>query len=143
MTSSTRKIVAGALSIAMVLTLVVGFAAVPAKADTTVTTTTTTSAVYTRDLTVGSTGADVTSLQSMLYSAGYLKVAPTGYFGSLTQAALAAWQASVGISPASGYFGPITRAYIASMTTTSTSTVAGCSAGSIHAQPRLHQFLVA
>ncbi len=80
MTKSTQKILAGVLSIAMVLTVVVGVS-VSAKADTT-TTTTTMSSTYTRDLTVGSTGADVTALQSMLYSAGYLKVAPTGYFGS-------------------------------------------------------------
>jgi peptidoglycan hydrolase-like protein with peptidoglycan-binding domain len=36
----------------------------------------------------------------------------TGYFGTQTRAALAEFQAAVGISPASGNFGPITRAYI-------------------------------
>ncbi|MBA3733363.1 DUF3494 domain-containing protein [Patescibacteria group bacterium] len=36
----------------------------------------------------------------------------TTYFGELTKAALAEFQASVGISPAAGYFGAITRAYI-------------------------------
>ena len=36
----------------------------------------------------------------------------TAYFGGLTRAALAEFQANVGISPASGIFGPITRAYI-------------------------------
>ncbi len=36
----------------------------------------------------------------------------TGYFGVLTRAALAEFQASVGISPALGNFGPITRAYV-------------------------------
>lgn len=38
----------------------------------------------------------------------------TSYYGELTRAALAEFQASVGISPASGFFGPITRSYISS-----------------------------
>ncbi len=66
---------------------------------------------YTRDLTVGSRGDDVSSLQQTLISKGYLKIsAPTGYFGPLTRTALAAWQAARGVSPAAGYFGPKTRA---------------------------------
>src|SRR4051812_34323847 len=104
MNSSTRKIFAGLLSLAMVLTLVAGVA-VSANAQTA-------TATFTRSLTVGSRGTDVTALQSILMQAGYLKVSPTGYFGSLTKAALAAWQAANGISPAVGYFGPITRAAI-------------------------------
>src|SRR3989344_1590738 len=51
---------------------------------------------YTRDLTLGSTGADVVSLQTYLESAGHL-VMPVGvakgYFGALTHAAVAKWQA--------------------------------------------------
>lgn len=79
---------------------------------------------YTRDLTVGSTGADVSSLQSMLIAKGFLAIAsPTGYFGPMTKTALAAWQASVGITPASGYFGPKTRAYVATSVVTPTTTV--------------------
>ncbi len=70
---------------------------------------------YTRDLTVGSKGADVTALQGMLISGGHLKVAATGYFGALTKAALAQWQGTNGITPAVGYFGPKTRAFINSM----------------------------
>lgn len=70
---------------------------------------------YTRDLTLGSTGADVVALQSFLESKGHL-VIPTGvskgYFGALTQSALAKYQAAVGISPAAGYFGPMTRAKV-------------------------------
>lgn len=59
---------------------------------------------YTRDLTVGSTGADVTSLQNML------GVSPaTGYFGAITKAAVQSYQASKGV-PATGYVGPLTRA---------------------------------
>lgn len=40
-------------------------------------------------------------------------VSATGYFGSLTTAALAEFQSSVGITPAVGNYGPITKAYIA------------------------------
>jgi peptidoglycan hydrolase-like protein with peptidoglycan-binding domain len=74
-------------------------------------------ASFTRSLTIGSTGADVVSLQMFLESKGFLTI-PTGvsrgYFGGLTQSALARYQASVGIAPAAGYFGPITRADLAS-----------------------------
>jgi peptidoglycan hydrolase-like protein with peptidoglycan-binding domain len=53
----------------------------------------------------------VTALQQILISGGYLSVsAPTGYFGLGTQAAVEAYQAAHGISPASGYVGPLTRA---------------------------------
>jgi len=78
---------------------------------------TTSSYAYTKDLTLGSKGDDVTALQQMLISGGFLTAvsAPTGYFGPLTKTALAAYQASVGISPAAGYFGPKTRAYVASL----------------------------
>lgn len=65
------------------------------------------------DLTLGSTGADVTALQNFLISNGYsIPAGATGYFGSQTQAALASYQAANGIAPAAGYFGPITRAKV-------------------------------
>lgn len=79
---------------------------------------------FTRNLTLGSTGADVKALQQFLNANGAV-VATSGagsvgnesqYFGSLTQKALAAWQAANGVSPAVGYFGPISRAKIASIT---------------------------
>ncbi len=92
------------------------------------TTTTSVSAYsYTRDLTVGSKGADVSALQSFLIAQGDLTAvsAPTGYFGPLTQKALAKFQAAKGITPSAGYFGPKTRAFIASMTTTTTGTGTG------------------
>jgi len=60
---------------------------------------------FTRNLTIGSTGADVTALQTML------GVTPaTGYFGAITKAAVMAYQTSKGIAPAAGYVGPLTRA---------------------------------
>jgi hypothetical protein len=87
-------------------------------------TTTTTTYNFTSDLTVGSKGAQVSSLQQLLISKGFLTAvsAPTGYFGALTQKALGKWQASVGISPAAGYFGPKTRAFVNSMSSTTTGT---------------------
>lgn len=89
------------------------------------------------DLTVGSTGANVTALQNYLIGMGYsIPAGATGYFGSQTQAALAAYQAAKAISPAVGYFGPITRSSIVCDSSSSTSTgVDGLSgaAGSVEA----------
>ncbi len=65
---------------------------------------------FTRDLAIGSQGADVTCLQTQLAAKGYFNVAPTGYFGGLTQAAVARWQAANAITPAAGYFGAHSRA---------------------------------
>jgi len=82
----------------------------------------TTSTSFTRDLTLGSKGDDVTALQNLLISANkgsaaaaLAAVGATGYFGNLTKAALGEYQAAVGISPTAGYFGPKTRAYVASL----------------------------
>ncbi len=87
-------------------------------------------AAYTRDLTIGSTGSDVAELQAFLVSKGFL-VMPVGvtpgYFGALTQAAVARYQVANGIVPPAGYFGPLTRASVASMGTTAP--VAGLPAG--------------
>lgn len=73
--------------------------------------------LFVRDLTLGSTGDDVRALQEYLISyrtgasaEALLATGATGYFGPLTQAALAEFQAQSGISPAAGYFGPLTRA---------------------------------
>ncbi|MFH0712457.1 MAG: peptidoglycan-binding domain-containing protein, partial [Candidatus Jorgensenbacteria bacterium] len=99
-------------------------------------TTVATACSFTKDLTLGSTGTDVQCLQQYLNSAGY-SVASTGvgsagnestYFGSLTQTALAKWQAAMSVSPAAGYFGSISRAKYASVagtTTGGTTTVPG------------------
>ena len=81
---------------------------------------------FTSDLTVGSKGSEVSCLQGVLISKGYLKIAAsTGYFGSLTKAAVAAWQSASGISPAAGYFGPKSRAAFAAMGGTVGGTVGG------------------
>lgn len=76
---------------------------------------------FTRDLTLGSSGADVKALQQWLNANGYQVSASgagslgneTEYFGSRSAAALAKYQAAKGISPAVGYFGPKTRASLA------------------------------
>ena len=89
---------------------------------------------FTSDLTVGSTGSAVTALQTFLIGQGDLVLAtPTQYFGSMTQAALAKFQAAHNITPSVGYFGPKTRAFVnalsTSTSTTTTTTItlpAGC-----------------
>src|SRR3989344_8678518 len=69
---------------------------------------------FTRNLTVGVRGDDVKCLQESLISAGHLGAGlNTGYFGALTKAAVAKWQAANGVAPAVGYFGSISRAKFA------------------------------
>ncbi|MCR4325605.1 MAG: ice-binding family protein [Patescibacteria group bacterium] len=67
----------------------------------------------------GDTDSDVEVLQQFLISQNQgsaaqalARVGATSYFGDLTRAALAEFQANVGIAPALGNFGPITRAYL-------------------------------
>lgn len=67
----------------------------------------------------GNSGNDVKILQEFLISQNkgseaqaLAKVGATSYFGVLTRAALAEFQANVGINPPLGNFGPITRAYL-------------------------------
>lgn len=109
-------------------------AALTGQAVTTPTTTGGSTAVasytFTRDLTVGSRGADVKALQEFLNAKGYT-VAQSGagsvgneteYFGPATKAALAKFQAANNISPAVGYFGPITMKAVNAMEGTVTTT---------------------
>ena len=78
---------------------------------------------FTRDLTLGVSGADVTALQDYLTGTGDFTFSggSTGYFGPITQASVAAWQAANGVAPAVGYFGPISRAKYNSVCTPGTS----------------------
>ncbi|KKT21017.1 MAG: hypothetical protein UW04_C0013G0001, partial [Parcubacteria group bacterium GW2011_GWB1_43_8] len=85
---------------------------------------------FTRSLTVGSRGDDVTCLQNYLKTGGHLSVNATGYFGSLTKAAAASWQAANGVAPAVGYFGSISRAKYDSLTTTAAASSASSVASS-------------
>src|SRR5436853_7670682 len=96
--------------VAVVLAFAFGMAAVSTShAQTTVVSS---GYMFTRVLTIGSTGQDVMNLQVYLNANGYL-VASVGagspghesmYFGSKTKAALAAFQAAHGIQPAVAYF---------------------------------------
>ncbi|HET8575168.1 MAG TPA: peptidoglycan-binding protein [Candidatus Paceibacterota bacterium] len=71
-----------------------------------------------RDLSIGMSGEDVLALQKLLNANGFALAtsgpgspgSETTYFGTLTRAALAAYQAVHNVFPALGYFGPITRA---------------------------------
>lgn len=91
---------------------------------------------FTADFQQGSSGAEVIAIQKFLNSHG-AQVAVTGagspgnetsYFGAMTKAAVAKFQAANGITPAAGYWGPITRAKANSMcmgTTPTTPTTPG------------------
>src|SRR3989338_7184987 len=77
----------------------------------TTTTTGTSACSFSRNLTIGSTGADVTCLQNALIGGGFsIAAGATGYFGTQTRTAVASWQSSKNIAPAVGYFGPISLA---------------------------------
>ena len=78
------------------------------------------SANFSRNLTIGSTSADVKALQVYLNTHGYV-IASSGAgsrgnettrFGGLTRAALIKLQKAAGIKPAVGFFGALTRAYV-------------------------------
>jgi hypothetical protein len=61
-----------------------------------------------------STNGDVTRLQSFLEGQGYFNRVPTGYFGTVTLAAVINFQTSHQIS-GTGFVGPITRAAISAL----------------------------
>ena len=66
---------------------------------------------FTRSLTIGAQGADVTALQTYLISKGFaIPAGATGYFGAQSASAVAAWQTANMISPAAGFFGPVSQA---------------------------------
>lgn len=72
---------------------------------------------FTRSLTIGARGDDVTCLQNYLIGTGHFTYAggATGYFGNVTKNAVAAWQAASSVSPAVGYFGSLSQAKYNSM----------------------------
>jgi peptidoglycan hydrolase-like protein with peptidoglycan-binding domain len=95
------------------------------------------------DLMMGSSGSEVTRLQQFLITRATGPAATrldgagaTGYFGTITQAALVEYQSALGISPADGYYGYATRALVeAGISTTpvtpvtTNTTDAGCLPG--------------
>lgn len=66
-------------------------------------------ATFTRNLSYGVTGTDVSQLQQFLKDEGLYNGPITATFGSLTRSAVVAFQKQEGITPASGLFGTITR----------------------------------
>lgn len=64
------------------------------------------------DLHSGMSGGEVTELQNKLQQLGYFTVKPTGYFGSITKAAVINYQRDFGI-PATGYYGTLTQSSMA------------------------------
>lgn len=71
---------------------------------------------FTGSLTIGSTGAEVKCLQDYLTPTYFTNAGgSTGTFGPITAAAVSAWQAANGISPAAGYFGPVSQAKYAAL----------------------------
>ncbi|HUY05282.1 MAG TPA: peptidoglycan-binding domain-containing protein [Candidatus Paceibacterota bacterium] len=92
------------------------------------TTSTASACSFSKDLTEGSTGADVTCLQNALKAGGYMTANATGYFGALTKAGVVAWQKAAGVTPTAGYFGAKSRAAFnlgGSTTTTGGTTTGG------------------
>lgn len=82
-----------------------------------------TACTFTSDLTIGSDSESVRCLQKYLNGAGF-KVSASGVgspgmettqFQAKTQAAVKAWQAANGISPATGTFGPLSRSKYAAL----------------------------
>jgi len=78
---------------------------------------------FTRTHQQGDSGGEVMWIQKFLNSHGAQVAASgagspgneTSYYGALTKAAVAKWQAANGVSPAAGYWGPITRARVATV----------------------------
>ena len=70
---------------------------------------------FNRLLSVGASGSDVTALQNFLAAQRYFTVAPTGYFGAITRAAVGRWQAQNGVAAqgnsGNGIFGPLSRSF--------------------------------
>jgi len=71
----------------------------------------TSAATFTRSLSVGSRGAEVTALQQTLLSLGYFQGSATGYFGKITKQSVVAFQKANNLEPI-GMVGPKTRALL-------------------------------
>jgi|GEM_PF-6546424 len=66
---------------------------------------------FTHWLTIGSRGSEVFELQTILHAAGFLSVAPTGYYGAMTQNSVMAFQKKYNLEQV-GSVGPKTRALL-------------------------------
>jgi peptidoglycan hydrolase-like protein with peptidoglycan-binding domain len=74
------------------------------------------SVAFSNEFGVGAQGSNVTNLQTWLTDKGYYSGPITGYYGSLTQAGVEAFQSANGIS-ATGFVGPLTLSALNSMDT--------------------------
>lgn len=89
---------------------------------------------FSKYLTVGSTGADVSALQQWLIDSGYSipsissGAASKGYFGQQTKAAVVKYQAAVGL-PSTGFVGPLTVAKLNGVASSMPAPTASCPAG--------------
>lgn len=72
------------------------------------TTSDTTFGTFTKFLSVGSENLEVTALQNVLTRLGFYSGPISGYFGTMTEEAVRAYQSARGISPL-GFVGPSTR----------------------------------
>ena len=75
----------------------------------------TNSSNFTRNLSVGSRGADVILLQDFLREKGYLASVSTGYYGGMTRAAVRMYQTNDMRITATGTVGPLTRASLGAL----------------------------
>jgi len=66
---------------------------------------------FSRSLTIGLRGVDVTCLQLYLQEQGFFNYSggATSYFGPITRSAVVQWQTANGVTPAWGYFGPLSQ----------------------------------
>src|SRR3989344_471083 len=66
---------------------------------------------FSRNLSEGVTGDDVTCLQNYLKSTSHFPAATnsTGFFGPTTKSSVIKWQTANGVAPASGFFGRISQ----------------------------------
>lgn len=88
---------------------------------------------FTKGLKKGSRGEAVTALQTILVSQNLLGVSPTGYYGTLTVAAVKAYQLKKGLAPV-GFVGPATAAALnleGSVAGGTTSSTPGCAVGAM------------
>jgi len=115
---SAQALSSGDIELLISLGIIPAEKAAAARAAVELTPPATSCGTFTRDLTLGSTGADVVALQTFLETRGVMTIpagVSKGYFGPLTRQALAQYQAAAGIAPAVGYFGPLTRANLATV----------------------------
>ena len=64
---------------------------------------------FNNNLHIGMKNDEVKQLQIRLATEGFFKANPTGYFGTVTFAAVKAYQTAHNITPATGFVGPLTR----------------------------------